>query len=128
MQYYVLYHDFNAKHIEKFDIFKHGGFNNSIEEMLKPKYLEDKNRDDLIKGLDAELRYYFWAKCEYEIYCCGLFDWKADKGKEYYPDFCYYFDNENGDKLKKIDIYYQVCDNIELIADGLIREWESLSD
>lgn len=122
MQYYVLYHDFDAKHIEKFDIFKHGGFKKSVEE-LKEKYLEDKNRDDLIKGLDSELRYYFWAKCEYEIFCCGWFDWKVDKDEEYYPDFCYYFDNENGDSLVKIDIYYQVCDNIPLIANGLIKEW-----
>ena len=82
----VLFHDFNRNEIEDYNIFEHPGFYKDLQKFNK----EVAGNDEFFKKVLSALRYYFWAKCEYEILVSGLFDDKQSV---------------------KIDIYGQIVGN-----------------
>lgn len=100
MKWYVLNYDFNGKKIELFNIFGSCRFSEGVEKLLK-KYT---TFEDFVKELDSLAMYCFWCKREYEIMCCDLFV------------------NEP-DKLEKIDVYFQLKNNIEVLAKYIILEY-----
>lgn len=57
-----VYNERNGK-IEPYNIFGHGGFVKYVSQHAK----ECKTKEEFEDALRRELRYYFWAKCEYEL-------------------------------------------------------------
>ena len=82
----VLLHDFNSDKIEDYNVFEHLGFHKDIKKANK-KFSDD---EDFFKEVLSTLRYYFWAKCEYEVLVSGLF---------------------SGNKSVKIDAFGQIVAN-----------------
>ena len=97
MKWYVLRHDFNSDKIEPFNIFNSVSFKKEVDKLID----EFITFDDFKEKLDKALKYSFMSKAEYEIMCSGLFD----RNKAY-----------------KIDIYDQVKDNLEILAEYIITE------
>ena len=98
LKWYVIYHDFNNDKIESFNIFHSSNFRDGVEKELK-KYTDFESFKKEIKNW---LMYSFWSKSEYEIICSGLFE----KSEQY-----------------KIDIYYQVLPNLDILANYIIDEY-----
>lgn len=96
----VYYEDFNRKNIKAFNIFDHWKFWDDCVTNAK-KNKDDK--DSFAERLIRDLQYYFWSKCEWEIV---LTSWPERKD----------FNN------KKIDVYDQVCLNMEKFIDYV---WEN---
>lgn len=63
VEWYVYFHDSNAKKIIKWNVFDYDRFSNEVDKFLKEKL--DKNQ--LSEKLKGELMYYFCSKCEYEV-------------------------------------------------------------
>lgn len=92
MKWYVYRYDYNKREIVNFNIFDHGTFRNFIE-----KYLNDiDDKAEFAKQVDNELRYFFWARSEYELHICP---------------------NIMTDSFRKIDIYDQVKSNFDVFID-----------
>lgn len=91
----VIWWDFNKSEPEPYDIIPYlvRCYNESND---KPSTLEEFK--DFIKH---ESMYRWWSRCEYEMI---ISNWPTQ------------------DKSKKIDIYYQVMMNIEIIANLLMEE------
>lgn len=91
----VIWWDFNKSEPEPYDIIPYlvRCYNESND---KPSTLEEFK--DFIK---YESMYRWWSRCEYEMI---ISNWPTQ------------------DKSKKIDIYYQVMMNIEIIANLLMEE------
>lgn len=97
MKWYVLNHDFNDDKIVSFNIFNSVSFSQEIDKLLE----EFITFDDFKEKLDSALKHSFWSKSEYEIMCSGLFD----RNKAY-----------------KISVYDQMKDNVDVLAECIIRE------
>lgn len=63
MTWNVYNYNFNAHKIEKFNIFRHGGFREYAYKALK----NCKDKAEFAKTIRGELLYYFWSKSEYEL-------------------------------------------------------------
>lgn len=96
LEWYVLYHDFSANKITKFNVL------NGWEEKLNKARKHIKCRQELYNWLDTEFRYYYWCRSECEILVGGLFV-------------------KNIDELTKIDIYTQLVPNLNIITDYVIN-------
>ena len=94
MEWYVFYHNFNGRRIEKYNIFEHGGFRKDVVNYLK-KYEE---RVEFAVALKRSLMFYFWSKSEWELL---VSPWSG------------------GVKVKaiKIDVYDQVMLNWDVFVD-----------
>lgn len=92
LEWYVFYHDFNARKIIQWNIFNHGTFRKEVESLLKEKLI----RTEFDALLERKLMYYFWAKCECEIV---LTPWVGRAGDV------------------KIDIYDQIMMNFKRFVD-----------
>lgn len=97
MEWNVIYYDFNRRVITTYNIFNHGGFCKDVKAIMK----KNLSRKDFDEALKRELRYYFWAKCEWEIV---ISPWVGD---------------ENA--AVKQDIAWQVMNNWERFSDYV---WE----
>lgn len=96
LEWYVLYHDFNANKIAKFNVL------NGWEERLTKARKHIKCRQELYNWLDTEFRHYYWCRSECEILVGGLFV-------------------NDIDELTKIDIYTQLVPNLNVITDYIIN-------
>ena len=96
---YVLLHDFNTDRIELFNIFQSHNFLYGVM-----KALEKTNYNEFRNEINNWLMYSFWSKCEYEIVCGGLFV-------------------EQPEHLEKIDVYYQVKNNVDVLSRYIIAEY-----
>lgn len=96
MKWYVLNYDFNKKEVYHFNIFNSSRFNDGIKELLEKGIGE---YDKFVEDLDRLCKYCFWSKAEYEILVGDLFA-KND--------------------LTKIDVYDQLKDNMERLADYIL--------
>jgi hypothetical protein len=103
LKWYVLNRDFNENKIELFNIFQSNNFLYGIV-----KALEKTNYEDFRNEINSWLMYSFWYKSEYEIVCGGLFF-------------------KTVDDLEKIDIYYQVKQNVDILARYIITEYNKHS-
>lgn len=93
MEWNVIYYNFNRKKIMAYNIFSHGGFEEDVRSILN-KRLERKDFDEALK---RSLRYYFWAKCEWEIV---ISPWVGDENAA----------------VKK-DVFWQVMNNWPVFSD-----------
>lgn len=63
LEWNVFRENWNAKKIEKFNVFSHETFKKEVLEALE----KSKSKEELSKTVQSTAMYYFWAKCEYEI-------------------------------------------------------------
>lgn len=103
--FYVLLWDFNKKEIEQFDIMKPllNGFKQEKKRHFRV-YGEGKvpeTFDEYKKFILSYCQCHFWSKCEYEILVNG------------FPP--------NGES-KKIDAFYQIKMNIDIITQHFIMQ------
>lgn len=94
MEWNVYIHNINSRKIEIFNIFRHGRFTEDVRKAAK-KY---KRKNEFAEQLKNELRYYFWAKCEWETI---IGPWIGNTAKI----------------SKKIDVYGQVMLNWDVFVD-----------
>lgn len=98
LKFYVLLYDTNSNDIIHYNIFRHSYIKRYVEKAIK----EYKDFDSFKAGLKIEFKHSFWSRAEYELWMCGL----RHDAKEY-----------------KIDIWYQIEPNIDLIARYIITEY-----
>jgi len=96
-KFYVLNYDFNSKKMVMYNIFNNARLTEGIDELIA-NFITYEDFREKLKNL---LMYCFWSKREYEIMATDLFE--DDPGK-----------------WEKIDIYYQVLPNIDVIAKIII--------
>ena len=94
--------DFNAKNIKQYNIFNHYSFREDCKKVKKGVPF-DKFKEEVKKSL----MYFFWSKCEWEIF---LEDWPPHESF----------------KKKKIDVYQQVMMNFDLFMAYLWNNKEKL--
>ena len=63
LEYYVYYHNFNGKSIEKFNIFDHGRFLHYVKKDIK----KCATKEEFSERLRGHLFYYYGSKCEWEV-------------------------------------------------------------
>lgn len=123
LEYYVYYHNFNGKSIEKFNIFDHGRFLEDVKKDLK-KYADKEEFSERLRG---HLFYYYGSKCEWEVVITSwvphitiselnrLNEERERTLKEYNREpYSLYV---NPDVGEKIDVYEQVMLNWNLFVD-----------
>lgn len=123
LEYYVYYHNFNGKSIEKFNIFEHGRFFEDVKKDLK----KCKTKEEFAEKLRGHLFYYYCSKCEWEVV---IVPWvphitiselnrlnaereKTLKEHNREPYSLYV----NPDVGEKVDVYEQVMMNYDIIVD-----------
>lgn len=89
----VMAEDYNSRKIVSYDIFSHISFVSDLKKAFK----KAKDEKEFLEMVHSDLRYYFWAKCEHEVYVDGLFD-------------------KDGSEKRKIDVYEQVMLNWDQFA------------
>ena len=99
MKWNVYNYDFNSNEIIVFNIFEHGTFLKYIKDAIK----ESTSKEEFAKKLKAELQYYFWSKCEYEVL---VSPWIGRKEPV----------------QKKIDVYDQIMNNWHVFVDYVYNE------
>ena len=95
LEWYVLWHDFNARQIEWFNIFEHASFLDECKKWAR-KYKDDKFL--FTEAVKRSMMYYFWARCEWEVVVSG---WPPSP--------------QNKDS--KVDAYEQIVKNWDAFAD-----------
>lgn len=92
--FYVIHFNFNAKVFEKYDIMPY--LINCYNEAKRDKYqnmpVTKEEFDEFVRSKSMRM---YWARCEYEVL---LQDWPCKK------------------ITKKIDIYWQTLNNIDLVV------------
>lgn len=98
MKYNVILWDINKREFVSYDIFPY----------LKKAYQESKEREEEPKTFEEfkefvrkESMYMWWGRCQYEIL---ISDWPSQS------------------KIEKIDVYYQVMNNIDAITKLFMEE------
>lgn len=97
LKWYALINDFNSDEIIRFNIFKNSNVHRLLDISLKNYTDFNTFKEELIKIF----KYSFWSKSEYEIFVSGWW------GKE----------------THKIDVWYQLEPNIDLIARYIIETY-----
>lgn len=130
MQWFVLYNNINARNIEKYDIFKHGGFAKDVNKLLK----QSLTKQDFAEKLRREVQYYFWGRCEMEQVMCSwpvyIDDDELTRVNEEYETYNAkyghypYTVNVDPDVCKKICIYDQVMLNFDVFCDYVWKQKE----
>ena len=123
LEYYVYYHNFNGKSIEKFNIFNHGRFLEDVKKDLK-KYADKEEFSERLRG---HLFYYYGSKCEWEVVITSwvphitiselnrLNEERERTLKKYNREpYSLYV---NPDVGEKIDVYEQIMLNWDLFVD-----------
>lgn len=98
----VYFGDFNRRVIRTYNVFDHFGFWNDL---VKAKKKHKDDREAFAEDVRISLRYFFWAKCEWEII---LDHWPSKEGFE----------------DKKVDVFDQINLNWERFIDYI---WENRS-
>lgn len=95
MKYNVILWDINKREFIPYDIFPY----------LKHVWAKDENKpktfDEFKEWIRKESLYQWWSRCEYEII---LSDWPSKT------------------KSKKVDVHYQVMNNIDVITKLFMEE------
>ena len=123
LEYYVYYHNFNGRSIEKFNIFDHGRFLEDVKKDLK-KYADKEEFSERLRG---HLFYYYGSKCEWEVV---ITSWvphitisELNRLNEEREKTLKVYNREpyslyvNPDVGEKIDVYEQVMLNWNLFLD-----------
>lgn len=99
LEYNVLNYDWNKKEIITVNILKYINVDDLRKKLKKGGIA---TREDLIKYIDTELRYYCWSRVEYEVLITDPLGYI--------------------NRPKKIDMYYQAKINFDLIIDYIIKQ------
>ena len=102
LEWNVLYHDFNARKIKPYNIFA-GSFVEDLAKAIKKEKIED--REQLKEYLKRDFMYHYWSKSECEILVGGLH-------------------SSDINEFEKLDIWYQIEMNFDLIVDYIISKME----
>lgn len=94
LEYYAIYQNFNTQNIERINVL------NGLEKGINFEKIE--NKAELKKILKITLMSQFWSRAEYEVMIGGLFSKK--------------------DEFEKIDIWYQLEPNLDIITDYVARK------
>ena len=94
LQWKVWRYNVNARKIEEYNIFQHSSFLNDLIKLFQEQY----SKEVFAEELKQKLRYYFWARCEFEVTVVG------------YPP-------SHKNVERKIDIYEQVMLNWDVFLD-----------
>ena len=97
LEWFVYCEDVNRRVIEPYNIFNHVGF---LKDCCKAAEMHSDNKDVFAAEVERWLKYYYWAKCEWEII---LSSWP----------------NDERTKKEKIDVYDQVMLNFDVFIDYL---------
>lgn len=97
LKWYVLKENFNTRKIEKYNVLS--GWEDDIKKARK----KCKTKEELKEWLKREFMYYYWSKCECEIFVAGLF-------------------TKDPKDFQKIDIWTQLEPNLDVITDYVCRE------
>ena len=95
IKYYAMYYDFNAREIRKTNVI-HEDTLKRLQDMVKKGKIKD--RLQFRQCLRGEFMYRYWSKREWEISVGDLYE-------------------EDLNKYKKIDVYDQLEDNLDVITD-----------
>lgn len=96
MEWNVYYYNINRKVIETYNIFNHSAFKTGVLSLCDNKKTHNMPKFNFEESLHSLLRYYFWAKSEWEIL---LTPWIGEN------------------LTKKIDVYNQVRLNWNTFVD-----------
>lgn len=99
LKYYAIRYDFNSRQIKPYNAL--AGWEEDIKKARKQKKFSTK--EEFKNWLDGQFQYYYWSKSECEILVGGL-----------------HIRDEK--ELEKIDIYYQLKPNLDIITDYIIKE------
>lgn len=99
IKYYAMYYDFNARKIKRVNVI-HEDTLKRLQDMVKKGKIKD--RLQFRQCLRGEFMYRYWCKREWEISVGDLFE-------------------KDLNKYKKIDVYDQLEDNLDVITDYIIR-------
>ena len=106
LSWFVWIENVNARRIEHFNIFLHGGFLSECREAAQ-KYGDDRERFE--DAVDKSMRYYYWCKCEWEIV---LDSWPPRADHAY---------------ARKVDVFTQVMLNEDHFMDYIWEHREELA-
>lgn len=95
----VILLDFNSKDFVPYNVMPY--FFEEYEELPIKKRPAKNNREEVKAWLERKAQYQFWGRCEYEVLLC---DWMFPEKTN-----------------KKIDVYWQIMLNIDLITDLFIK-------
>lgn len=96
LKFYAMVYNWNSHKIEHTNVIRKDILT-PLEKMIKKK----ATRTELKCRLESLLKYYYWSRAEYEIMAGDL--------------FC------NPDELEKIDVWFQLEPNIDLILDIILE-------
>lgn len=113
LEWNVYIGDYNHRHIETYNIFKHTSFVKDCQKIVKRYSKTEKaegvfNREAFAEEIRHELMYYFWSKCEWEVI---IDHWPPHES----------FQSE------KIDVYDQIRLNWNVFIDYLWSHKEEIS-
>lgn len=100
LKWYAIVYNINGKRIDLYNIFNNYNFLWGIAQAID----EYKSFKEFKEQINSWLMYSFWSKREFEIVCGDLFV-------------------EEPDHLEKIDVYYQVKDNVEILSRYILDEY-----
>lgn len=102
LEFYAFYWDWNSQELNRTNVLS-----SELKEEIYKKIKNGKiqNRQDLYNCVDSYLMWRYWCKAEYEVMIGDLFE----------KDFS---------KYQKVDIYYQLKPNINIIVDYIINKME----
>ena len=104
MEYNVIIQDFNKKEFVSYNIFPY------LTQEYKASRKKPKNYTEFKDFIKREAMRQWWSRCEYEVILCG------------WP---------NTDTNKKVDVYWQIMMNIDIITELFIRhiqQWKRLKE
>ncbi len=102
LEFYVLNHNFNARKVEMFNIFRNHYVYERTIEYVKQYLNEEIDYETLKIKIGKAIQYEEWSRCEYEIMVGDLFE-------------------QDPNKFEKWDCYEQAIANIEVITDMAIK-------
>lgn len=106
LEFYILQHEFNGDKMYMHNIL--AGMEDEIAKKIrkgaKDNWKPVTDRETFKEWLKGEFMYHYWSKSEREFQAGGLFS------KE--------------DKMEKIDGWYQIQPNLDLITDYIINKME----
>lgn len=92
--FYVIHYEVNSRKFEKYDVMPY--LVRCYQESKKKKYVDCPTTfEEFKKFVEDNSRYMYWARCEYEVI---LSDWPCNLNQ------------------KKIDIHWQIMNNLELVT------------
>ena len=98
LEWYVLIHDINDDIIRHFNIFR----SSKVQDMVNDALKHYTNFEAFKTTLTKIFKYEYLSKAEFEIYVNGMFSKKESR---------------------KIDVYYQIEPNINIIAEYIINTY-----